>query len=212
MSIYKFGYDYGDTVEESFDDSFPDNRLDVDQRNSPLSLFDLESADVRTARTLADEVVNISGAEVKIFIRTNNNDYDSVWDEDADPTYWTSEMLKAFFKPAPLETELKKWGADTINKTEVVFSHRQVFEKFGSRMLRTGDVLQLPFNAAMEDRSPKTYRVTNATPTGNFRYNWLYFSCTVETLNADISVRPHEIESSMDEEHIKSNGAYRESY
>ena len=212
MSIYKFGYDYGDTVEESFDDSFPDNRLDVDQRNSPLSLFDLESADVRTARTLADEVVNISGAEVKIFIRTNNNDYDSVWDEDADPTYWTSEMLKAFFKPAPLETELKKWGADTINKTEVAFSHRQVFEKFGSRMLRTGDVLQLPFNAAMEDRSPKTYRVTNATPTGNFRYNWLYFSCTVETLNADISVRPHEIESSMDEEHIKSNGAYRESY
>ena len=212
MSIYKFGYDYGDTVEESFDDSFPDNRSDVDQRNSPLSLFDLESADVRTARTLADEVVNISGAEVKIFIRTNNNDYDSVWDEDADPTYWTSEMLKAFFKPAPLETELKKWGADTINKTEVVFSHRQVFEKFGSRMLRTGDVLQLPFNAAMEDRSPKTYRVTNATPTGNFRYNWLYFSCTVETLNADISVRPHEIESSMDEEHIKSNGAYRESY
>jgi hypothetical protein len=121
-------------------------------------------------------------------------------------------MLKAFFKPAPLETELKKWGADTINKTEVVFSHRQVFEKFGGRMLRTGDVLQLPFNAAMEDRSPKTYRVTNATPTGNFRYNWLYFSCTVETLNADISVRPHEIESSMDEEHIKSNGAYRESY
>jgi hypothetical protein len=212
MSIYKFGYDYGDTVEESFDDSFPDNRSDVDQRNSPLSLFDLESADVRTARTLADEVVNISGAEVKIFIRTNNNDYDSVWDEDADPTYWTSEMLKAFFKPAPLETELKKWGADTINKTEVVFSHRQVFEKFGGRMLRTGDVLQLPFNAAMEDRSPKTYRVTNATPTGNFRYNWLYFSCTVETLNADISVRPHEIESSMDEEHIKSNGAYRESY
>jgi len=212
MSIYKFGYDYGDTVEESFDDSFPDNRSDVDQRNSPLSLFDLESADVRTARTLADEVVNISGAEVKIFIRTNNNDYDSVWDEDADPTYWTSEMLKAFFKPAPLETELKKWGADTINKTEVVFSHRQVFEKFGNRMLRTGDVLQLPFNAAMEDRSPKTYRVTNATPTGNFRYNWLYFSCTVETLNADISVRPHEIESSMDEEHIKSNGAYRESY
>lgn len=212
MSIYKFGYDYGNTVEESFDDSFPDNRLDVDQRNSPLSLFDLDSADVRTARTLADEVVNISGAEVKIFIRTNNNDYDSVWDEDADPTYWTSEMLKAFFKPAPLETELKKWGADTINKTEVVFSHRQVFEKFGSRMLRTGDVLQLPFNAAMEDRSPKTYRVTNATPTGNFRYNWLYFSCTVETLNADISVRPHEIESSMDEEHIKSNGAYRESY
>ena len=167
---------------------------------------------MRTVRTLADEVVNISGAEVKVFIRTNNNDYDAVWDEDADPTYWSSVMMKAFFKPAPLETELKKWGADTINKTEVVFSHRQLFIEFGERMIRAGDVIQLPFNSSFDDRTPKTYRVLNGSPTGNFRYNWLYFSCAVETLTADISVRPQEIQLPQDDELIKTNGAYRESF
>lgn len=212
MSIYRFGFDYGNTIAESFDDAAPDYRSDTDQRNSPLALFDYDSPEVRTVRTLADEVVNISGAEVKVFIRTNNNDYDAVWDEDADPTYWSSVMMKAFFKPAPLETELKKWGADTINKTEVVFSHRQLFIEFGERMIRAGDVIQLPFNSSFDDRTPKTYRVLNGSPTGNFRYNWLYFSCAVETLTADISVRPQEIQLPQDDELIKTNGAYRESF
>jgi hypothetical protein len=212
MAIYSFGYDLDGRTEEGFDSGTPDFRSDSEQRNSPLSVYNPESLDVKTARTLSDEMINISGAEVKVFIRTDNNDFDAVWDEDADPTYWSSEMMKAFFKPAPLETELKKWGADTVNKTEVVFSHRQVFQKFGERMLRPGDVIQLPFNAAMDDKSPKTYRVVNASPSGNFRYNWLYLSCAVETLNADISIRPHELDSIPDEVDTRTNGAYRESF
>lgn len=210
MSIYRFGFEL-DNFGPDFLSSAPDFRSDTDQRNSALSVYDTEAPEIKTARTLADEIINISGAEIKVFVRTDNADFDVVWDEDADPTYWSSDLMKAFFKPAPLETELKKWGADTISKTEVVFSHRQLYEKYGERMLRTGDVLQLPFNSSFVDRNPSNYRVINGTPSGNFRYTWLYFSCSVETLNADISVRPQELFPMPEEVPINTNGAYRES-
>lgn len=210
MSIYRFGFEL-DNFGPDFMSGSPDFRSDTDQRNSALSVYDTEAPEIKTARTLADEIINISGAEIKVFVRTDNADFDVVWDEDADPTYWSSDLMKAFFKPAPLETELKKWGADTINKTEVVFSHRQLYEKYGERMLRTGDVLQLPFNSSFIDRNPSNYRVINGTPSGNFRYTWLYFSCSVETLNADISVRPQELFPMPEEVPINTNGAYRES-
>lgn len=210
MSIYRFGFELNN-LGPDFLSGASDFRSDTDQRNSALSVYDTEAPEIKTARTLTDEIINISGAEIKVFVRTDNADFDVVWDEDADPTYWSSDLMKAFFKPTPLETELKKWGADTINKTEVVFSHRQLYEKYGERMLRTGDVLQLPFNSSFIDRNPSNYRVINGTPSGNFRYTWLYFTCAVETLNADISVRPQELSPMPEEVPVNTNGAYRES-
>jgi hypothetical protein len=152
-------------------------------------------------------MINVSGAEIKLFVRTDNADFDSVWDEDPDPTYWTPLFLKAFFKPEPIQTELTKWGADTKNRTEVVFSHHQIYGLLGDRMLRAGDVVQLPYNAAAI--SPKNFRVLNATPSGNFRYIWLYLTCQVETLTADVAVRPED-DMPVDEQ-IRTGGQYRES-
>lgn len=184
-------------------------RSDVEQRNSPLALHDPDSADVKLARLKAREMINISGAEVTVYTRTENADFDSVWDEDPDPTYWAPFGLKGFFKPQPLEAELKQWGAEVINKTEIVFEHAQVNQLLGERMLRPGDVVQLPYNAAMVALGPKNYRILNATPSGNFRYNWLYLTCQLETLTADITVRPEE--DMPDEEPMRTNGQYRES-
>lgn len=181
MGIYQFGDSHDFTA------SLSSNRSDVEQYNSRLSIHNDESADLRLARQEADEMINISGAEVKVFPRTDNPDHDKVWDEDADPTYWNPKTIKAFFKPEPLESELNGWGVDTPNSSEVVFSHRQVILEFGNRMLRAGDVIQLPFNSMV--LKPKNYRVLNATPTGNFRYHWLYITCKVEVLTADITVR-----------------------
>ena len=204
--IHKFGFAQG-IGDEAFDSIHESFRSDIDQRHTPIALHDPESADIKLARQLADEMVNVSGAEVKIFVRTDNNDFDSVWDEDPDPTYWTPIFVKGFFKPKPIEMELKRWGVDTTNKTEIVFSHRQVFNLLGERMLRAGDVIQLPYNAVPV--SPKNYRVLNGTPSGNFRYIWLYFTCQLELLTADITVRP---EADMpDDEPIQSGGQYRES-
>ena len=210
MPIHRFAIDTGQVSADQFDTVLQSFRTDVEQRHTPLALHDPESADVRYARMQADEIINISGAEVKIYVRTENADFDEVWDEDADPTYWNPiQELKGYFKPQPLEAELKKWGAEVVNKTEVVFSHRQLHEKLENRMLRPGDVIQLPFNAATEAVNPKNYRVLNGTPSGNFRYNWLYFTCQVETLTADITVRPEE--DMPEEEQLRPGGHYRES-
>lgn len=207
MSTYRFGVNTGQVSPDTFDTILESYRSESEQRNTLIAIHDVESRDVRLARSLAEEMVNVVGAEVKVYVRTDNADFDVVWDEDPDPTYWNPIYTKAFFKPQPIETELTKWGADTVNKTEVVFSHFQLHQMLGDRMLRAGDVIQLPYNAAAI--SPKNYRVLNATPSGNFRYTWLYFTCQVETLTADITVRPEE--DMPEEEHIRTNGQYRES-
>ena len=83
------------------------------------------------------------------------------------------------------------------------------WREVGDRMLRTGDVIQLPYNAATTALNPKNYRILNATPSGNFRYNWLYLTCQLETLTADITVRPEE--DMPTEETTLDGGQYRES-
>lgn len=165
-------------------------RSDIDRENSLLQIYDPESRDLELARKLADECINISGAPIKVYVRTDNAAFDAVWDEDPDPTYWTPFELKGVFRPQPLELELKKWGPEAVNKTDVSFSHQQVYELLGERMLRAGDVLQLPYNAA--NIQPKNYRILNAGPTGAYKYTWLYLTCQVETLTADIAVRPED--------------------
>ncbi len=211
--IHRFGYTADHVAEgDLFTPVHPDFRSEVEQRHTPIALHDPESNDLKLARKMADEMINISGAEVKVYIRTNNADYDHVWESDPDPTYWNCVPMKAFFKPQPLEAELKKWGSEIVNKAEVVFSHRQIYQEFGERMLRTGDVIQLPHNAATVALAPKNFRVINASPTGNFRYNWLYVTCMVEVLTADMTVRPpDEDPMPQGDEDMKSGGAYRES-
>ena len=207
MSIHRFGVDTGQVTASTFDTILESFRSESEQRHTPLAIHDVESKDIAVARALAEEMINVSGAEVKVFVRTDNADFDAVWDEDSDPTYWNPIYLKAFFKPEPIETELTKWGADTKNKTEVIFTHYKIHQLLSDRMLRTGDVLQLPYNAAAI--SPKNYRILNATPSGNFRYTWLYLTCQVETLTADVAVRPEE--DLPEEEQIRTDGQYRES-
>jgi len=212
VPIYGFGTNEDVLPEgDSFTSVRTDFRSEVEQRYTQVAIYQPDSNDLKQARKQADEIINVSGAEVKVYARTENNDYDPVWDSDPDPTYWNCVSLKAYFKPQPLEAELKKWGAEIINKTEIVFSHRHLYEEFGPRMLRTGDVIQIPYNAATTATAPKNYRVTNGSPTGNFRYNWLYFTCQVEVLTADVTVRPADDTPMMQEEPIQSGGAYRES-
>lgn len=210
MPIYRFAVDTGQAGGDLFDSVQPDFRSDVEQRHTPLALHDPDSNDLKQARKKADEIIHVSGAEVVVYTRTENQDYDRVFDADPDPTYWNPVPMKAFFKPQPLELELKKWGADAENKMEIVFSHRQLYIKFSERMLRVGDLVRVPYNAATQSLNPQYYRVTNATPSGNFRYNWLYFTCQVTLLTADVTVRPADASPMMEEERPEMRG-YRES-
>ncbi len=211
MAIYSFGVSTDQIPEgDLFTQVIQDTRTEAQQRYTPLALHNDDSKDLQQARKHADEIINVSGAEVKIHVRTENEDYDHVWDSDSDPTYWNAVTLKGFFKPQPLEAELKKWGSEVINKTEIVFSHRQLYEEFGERMLRTGDVVKLPYNSVTQATDPKYFRVLNGTPSGNFRYNWLYFTCQLEVLTADVTVRPAEDLPMPVDEEIRSGGVYRE--
>jgi len=201
-------YNFNSSNDNNYVPSRTDFRSDVEQIHSMLSVHNPDANDTKTVKKFADETINISGAMVDVYVRTDNADYDNVWREDPNPTYWNPFKIKAFFKPEPLESELQSWGVDTSNTTAVVFSYNMLYEKLGERMLRPGDVLQLPYNSHYI--SPKNYRVTNATPVGNYRYNWLYFECRVETLTADVVVRVEEdLLDNNDDDY--DNGVYRES-
>jgi len=209
MNKYSIGETIGDVSPVVYDALITSYQSDVEQESSALSIYNPSNPEILTARALADEMINISGAEVKVYLRTDNADFDAVWDEDPDPTYWDMVVMKAYFKPDSIQSELKEWGIDTLNKTEVIFSHRQLYEKFGERMLRPGDVLKLPYNAVSKSLSPTTYRIVNATPSGNFKYTWLYFTCSVESITQDVTVKPtQDVQPNDDEE----RGTFYESH
>ncbi len=208
MSIYPIGETIGEISPVVYDAMMTSFQGDVEKEASSLSVYNPSNPEIETARALANEMVNISGAEVKVYIRTDNADFDAVWDEDPDPTYWNMVLMKAYFKPDVIQSELKEWGIDTLNKTDVIFSHHQLYEKFGSRMLRPGDVLVLPYNATNKNLSPTTYRIVNSTPSGNFKYTWLYFTCSVESITQDITVKPTQDVQQDDEE----RGTFYESH
>jgi hypothetical protein len=205
MAIHNFGS--GNVSGADFTSAFQSFRSDTQQENSPLSLYNNESKDIQLVRTQAEEQMNIVGAEALIYTRTDNADFDSVWDEDADPTYNSPKGMKAFWKFEAIQTELVKWGVDTKIKLEITFTHMGIYSDFKERMLRPGDVIQIPYGSV--PITPKNFRVLNATPTGNYRYAWIYFTCQVEQLTADITVR---VEDDMPaEDQTRSGGVYRES-
>lgn len=187
MTIYHFMQDSGVTS-----DLLPDMRSDAEQYNSKLSLDNNEAPEITTAIKAAQEIINTSGAEVIVYLRTDNQDYDKIWDEDPDPTYWNPIRLKASYKLEQLEVELKKWGIDASNKLKITFAYEEIFRTC-KRLLRTGDVIGVLYdsNGGMSKLlKPRHYRIVNVTPSGNYRYVWLYLSCDTEILNSDIAARP----------------------
>ena len=156
---------------------------DIQQTNPLIQIHNPDSPDLAFAAKIAQELVNISGAEVKVYARTNSESYDEVYEEDPDPTYKRPKTLKAYFVPQPLAAQLTPWGVDVENQTTVVFNKDAVYNEFGERMIRIGDIIELPYNASTI--KPDRYRVLNAFDSSNFRYSWLYWSCKVENITDD---------------------------
>lgn len=164
-------------------------RSDVERDYPLVQQHDDSSADLNMASRVAGEAARAGGAQVEVFLKTDNADFDQVWDEDADPTYWPGVLLKAIFAPKPLEIALKQWGTDATIRLEAWFAMADVRREFGDRVLRPGDIIRIPFNA-VGNVTPKDFRVLNPTPDGNYRYNWLYFKVNLENLTGDITVQP----------------------
>lgn len=191
-------YDFGINQQYSSIDKLPDNRSDDQRYFSPLSTYNHDSADIAYAERLAEEMVNISGSWVKIYLRTNNmGSADDVWEEDADPTYFAPKLMKGFFAPEPANIELTKWGIDSPNKTTIIFSRSALYKENGDRLIRPGDIVEIPHNTMTQiaDQSLYSnkdtfdkYRVINAADSGNFKYRWLYWNCVTELITGDITI------------------------
>lgn len=203
MTIPNFGRING-VSESDFANIY--NSFTNKSEDSKLAQYNNDAADLKLARSMVEEQINISGADVIVYLRTDNGDHDNVWDEDADPTYLNPVNMKAYYKPEPIQSELTRWGVDTKTKLEITFAYTHIVKEFGDRLLRPGDVIQIPYNNL--NINPINYRVLNATPMGNHRYNWLFIQCSVEQLTADITVRVTD-DMPIDED-IDNNGVYRE--
>jgi len=164
-------------------------KSDIDIENPLYQVHNNESADIAMASRVAREMVNINGANVMIHARTENHDLNNVHDEDPDPTYLAPVFLKGYFVPKPLEYEMTLWGVDTKNTTEIIFCRSDVYVIFNSRLLTTGDIIELPYNSVAK-QTPKYYRVDNAQEFGNFRYNWLYLKCQLTLITGEVNIRP----------------------
>jgi len=166
------------------------HRSDIEVMHPLYQVHDINSKDIETARRIAREMIYINGALVQVHARTMNEDTDDVWNEDPDPTYMMPQSFKAYFVPQPLEYELTQWGADASNnQTELSFILADVHEFFGERLLRTGDLIEVPYNSVSMQK-PKYYYVNNAQETGNFRYTWLYLNCQSSLIAGDVNIRP----------------------
>jgi len=161
-------------------------RSDIEREHPLIQLYDPESKDHVFAGSISEEIVNICGADVIVYVRTNSEAYDDVYEEDPDPTYAPGKRLKAYFVPKQIAANLTIWGLDVENQTTVIFNREQVYREFGDRMIRIGDIIDLPYNAA--GIKPDRYRVLNAADAGNFRYNWQFWACTVENITHDITI------------------------
>lgn len=185
--IHKFTYIQDDNELIRAGQNKLSHRSDIEQVLTPLQIHDPQSQDISYAMGVAREMVNIAGAHVVVYPRTDNSAYDTTFNEDADPTYGSGRHMKAVFKPEPIETKLTIHGPDADNKTKLIFCREQVHEVFGQRMLREGDIVELPFNSSLRPK-PDRYRVLNASDFGNFKYTWLYISCVVENITGDDTI------------------------
>lgn len=181
-------YDFFDPADVS--PGQPDFRGDVAANNPGYRVQDYDSPDMSAVKAQAEQVILASGADIIIYARTNNNDIDDVWDEDANPTYENPVPMRGFFVPQPMEQELTKWGVDQPNLIQIVFFRDHLYEQWKDRLLRSGDIFHVPYNSITKT-APRYYRVDTVKETGNYRYIWLYFQCDCTLITGDPNIRPH---------------------
>lgn len=189
MTIYNFD------IKEKFTtiDSVPDFRSDVEKQFSPLSTYNHDKPDIAYAERLAEELINISGAWITLFLKEpKQGAVTEIWDEDADPLYRAGKKIKAYFKPEPVMTELTRWGIDVPIRITVVFSRAMLMadRSIGERLLLPGDAIEAPYNLpTIFDTGPLRFRILNSKQDGFFQYRWLYVNTICELLTGDEALK-----------------------
>jgi len=202
MPVYDFFRSFNEKDERFISiDDLPDHRTDIEKQFTPLSVYNHAKPDYAAAERLAEEVINISGAWITIFIKepyVDRDGHDDVWDEDADPIYRQGIDMKAWVKVDSLNVELTRYGVDHPLQVTVVLSRAVLAKEVGlERLLSVGDVIEVPYNAP-KLRGPARFQILNAYDSGNWHYRWLYYTAVCELIPDDKSVKvPHQENSKI---------------
>jgi len=187
MPIYNF--DFGQP--NSSLSGMPDARSEADKQLSPANQYNPGVADISVVERWAEEMCNISGAFVAVYLRSENEAViDEVWDEAQDVIYENPIWMKGVWKPEPLPNELTRFGVDAKNKSIITFA-RAVTLRDLRRPVRDGDVVAVPQNEIIKDldlekQSNYLYcRIITAANSGQFRFRWMYTRCVLEPLSGD---------------------------
>lgn len=183
--------------------SHVDFRSDVEQHHSQLSQENDNSPDILLAGTMSKEVIRLSGSEIDVFMRTDNNDVDHVWEEDTSPTFWQPITIKAYYVVPAITVTSEMWSVDAKVTFDVFLSYQEVLEMFGERMIRLGDVFKIPLKF-VKPAKIVNFEVTSSTPWEMFMYHWLYWKCTVINISGDPIVQPEPKEPII----IGDHGSY----
>lgn len=183
MPIHNFGI--GQKITDV--DKVSDRRTETEKQFTDLSLYNHEKADIALIERWAEELINVSGAFMRIFIKNQNPNADaSVFDDNSDVTYSNPVLLKGYTQPVASKPELTKWGLDTELKTTITFPRHIIFKEFGDRGIRAGDLIEFPQNAM--GLAVVRYRVLNGYDFANFNFRWIYWQVEVENFSGDVTV------------------------
>lgn len=187
--------------EYSTIDRIPDFRTDVQKEATPLSIYNHQKNELALAEKWAEEQVNISGAWVTVFTKDvvvpdqapqgQGQDLSDPFDEDADPIYNKGMNMKALFKPDSISLEMTRWGVDAPTKAEVIFARAPLLSIFGERLIKPGDVIELPYNepVVQSNAGSRRFVVNNSYSTEFYHYRWLYYKAVVELQTGDQAVQ-----------------------
>lgn len=189
----------GNLPEYSSVQNAPDHRTDSEKNSSKL--YDPASNEIANMERQAMDYIHSSGAPTCIYLRSNDLlNVDDVWEEDSNPIYERPEIITGQFVPEAMSAALNKWGYEANSQFKINYSRAELLDLFGDRLIRTGDVIAIPHNTLIQTQNTEfidgvigladKFRVISAQDTGNFNYRWLYWTCTVELLTGDITVRP----------------------
>ena len=178
-------------------------RSDTDRENSKANISN-QNADIAYMEKQAIDFIYESGLHTLVYLRVNDlGNVDVVWEEDNDPLYHQPVKVKGQFVPEQMVTSLKKWGVESETKFKINYSRAQLLNMLGTRLIRKGDVIKIDHNTLVQTQNTEfidgefgvadKFRVIDAFDTGNFNYRWLYWTCIVESLTGDITVRPDDV-------------------
>jgi hypothetical protein len=196
-------FDFDDELQQAYSSlqNATDNRTDEQKSSSKIAIYDHTNPEIANMEMEALNLVEDSGAPTLVYRRTDDTGQtDETYNETSNPLYLPPNLIKGMFKTQSMSLVKVKWGIDADVKFKIDYSRAYLLGLYGSRLIRTGDVIAIPHNTLIQTQATEflegkinrldKFRVVNAQDTGNFNFRWLYWSCDVEPLSGDIAIRP----------------------